>query len=105
MFCWLEQLKQSKPSISGGVCNCRGKFCRYQQEQREQRSTEMKLEKEKMEASRLRRLEQESALRDKLIRNVHHLEQRKMEVQRELLLRSLMADGQSQLKSAVVIPK
>lgn len=65
----------------------------------------MKLEKEKAEKYRVERLEQESALRDKLIKNVHHLEQRKMEVQRELLLRSLTADGQAQLKSAVVIPK
>lgn len=65
----------------------------------------MKLEKEKIERSRLERLEKESALRDKLIKNVHQLEQRKMEVQRELLLRSLTAEGQSQLKSAVIIPK
>lgn len=76
---------------------------RYQQEQREQRHAEMRMEK--VEASRMKRLEQESALRDKLIKNVQHLEQRKMEVQRELLLRSLTADGQSQLRSAVVIPK
>lgn len=61
----------------------------------------MKLEKEKMKESRL----EESVLRDKLIQNVRHLEQRKIEVQRELLLRSLTSDGQSQLKSAVVIPK
>lgn len=80
-------------------------MCRYQQEQRVQREAELKMEKEQAEKSRLERLEQESALRDKLIKNVQHLEQRKMEVQRELLLRSLTADGQSQLKSAVVIPR
>lgn len=64
----------------------------------------MKLEKEKMEATRLEKMEEESVLRDKLIKNVRHLEQRKIEVQRELLLRSLTSEGQSQLKSAVVIP-
>lgn len=80
-------------------------ICRYQEEQTQQREVELRLEKEKTQKSRLERLEQESALRDKLIKNVQHLEQRKIEVQRELLLRSLTADGQAQLKSAVVIPK
>ena len=79
--------------------------CRYQQEQKELREAEMKLEREKLEKDRLERLEQESSLRDKLIKNVQHLEQRKMEVQRELLLRSLTVEGQTQLKSAVVVPK
>lgn len=79
-------------------------LCRYQQEQREQREADLKLEKEQMEVARREKLEEESVLRDKLIKNVRQLEQRKMEVQRELLLRSLTSDGQSQLKSAVVIP-
>jgi hypothetical protein len=78
---------------------------RYQQEQREQREADMKLEKERTEAAKREKLQEESVLRDKLIKNVQQLEQRKIEVQRELLLRSLTSDGQSQLKSAVVIPK
>ena len=78
---------------------------RYQQEQKEQREAELKVEREKMERNRLERLEEESSLRDKLIKNVQQLEQRKMEVHRELLLRSLTMDKQSQLKSAVVVPK
>ena len=58
-----------------------------------------------MEIERSERLEKESVLRDKLIKNVHHLEQRKMEVQRQLLLRSLTSGRQqSHLKSAVVVP-
>ena len=73
---------------------------RYQQELKEQREAE----RIKMESERSQRLEKESVLRDKLIKNVHHLEQRKMEVQRQLLLRSLTSGGQSHLKSAVVIP-
>lgn len=66
-----------------------------------------RLEKERAEAARREKLEEESVLRDKLIKNVRDLEQRKMEVQRELLLRSLTSadGGQAQLKSAVVIPK
>lgn len=64
----------------------------------------MELEKERMEAMRLEKLQEESVLRDKLIKTVRQLEHRKMEVQRELLLQSLTSEGQSQLKSAVVIP-
>lgn len=79
-------------------------WCRYQQEQKEQREAELELERERAERCRLQQLKKETALRDKLIKNVQHLEQRKMEVQRELVLRNLPA-GQSQLKSAVVIPK
>lgn len=66
---------------------------------------ELEMRKEKMEKIRLEKLEEESVLRDKLIKNVQQLEQRKIEVQRELLLRSLTAEGPPQLKSAVVIPK
>ena len=79
-------------------------MCRFQQEEKERREAELKLEKERMEQHRIKQLQEESALRDKLIKNVHQLEQRKMEVQRELLLRNLTSDGQSQLRSAVVIP-
>ncbi len=75
---------------------------RFQQEHWKQRQAELKMEKEKMEEARLERKQEESALRDKLICNVRHLEQRKMEVQREILLRSLTSEGQ--LRSAVVIP-
>ena len=75
---------------------------RYQQELKEQRE----VERAKMEAERSEKLAKESVLRDKLIKNVQHLEQRKMEVQRQLLLRTLSSSGgQSHLKSAVVIPK
>ena len=79
-------------------------LCRYQQEQEELREAELKEEKERAERTRLERLEKESMLRDKLIKNVQDLEQRKMEVQRELLLRNLNSD-KSQLKSAVTIPR
>ena len=77
---------------------------RYQQEQLQQREAEMKQEKEKMEKTRLEKMHEETALRDKLIKNVRQLEQRKMEVQRELRLRNLNSEGQG-LKSAIVIPK
>lgn len=77
---------------------------RYQQEQKKLQEARLKLKKERLEEARLERLEQEAELRDKLIKNVQQLEKRKVEVQRELLLRSLTSDGPSQLKSAVVIP-
>ena len=64
------------------------------------------LEKERSEAEQLRRkekLEEEVELRDKLMKNVQQLEQRKKEIQRELKLRNLSSG--SQLKSAIVIPQ
>lgn len=80
-------------------------FCRYQEEQRAQEEAERRAEKERRKRSREEKIEEESALRDKLIKNVQQLEQRKLEVQRELLLRSLTSEGgPSHLKSAVVIP-
>ncbi len=81
-------------------------YYRYQQEQKEQREAELKVERERKEKECLERLREEEALRDKLLKNVHHLEHRRMEVQRELILRNLSTtDKPSQLKSAVVVPK
>ena len=55
---------------------------------------------------------EEAVLRDKLIRNVHQLEQRRKEVQRELVLRNISSGSSSQesrgasgIASAVVIPR
>lgn len=67
----------------------------------------MALERQRSEAEQLRRkerMEQEIELRDKLMKNVQQLEERKREIQRELKLRNLSSQG-SQLKSAIVIPK
>lgn len=64
------------------------------------------MERQQREEERLRRQERteaEALLRNKLMRNVQQLEQRKLEIQRELLVRSLSSG--SQLKSAVVVPQ
>ena len=76
---------------------------RYQEEERERQEA---IERQQREEERLRKQERtkaEALLRDKLMRNVQQLEQRKLEIQRELLLRSLSSGAP--LKSAVVIPK
>lgn len=73
---------------------------RYQEEEREK---QLALERQRSEAEQLRRkekLEEEIELRDKLMKNVQQLEERKREIQRELKLRNLS----SQLKSAIVVP-
>ena len=67
----------------------------------------MALERQHSEAEQLRRkerMEQEIELRDKLMKNVQQLEERKREIQRELKLRNLSSQ-RSQLKSAIVVPK
>lgn len=64
------------------------------------------LKKERFEAEHQKRkekLEEEVELRDKLMKSVQQLEQRKREIQRELKLRNLSSAG-SQLKSAIVVP-
>lgn len=63
-----------------------------------------KLQQEENERKRQEKLKKEEELRDKLLKNVQQLEQRKMEVQRELLLKTLPTGGK-QLKSAVVVPR
>ena len=56
---------------------------------------------------RREKLEEEANKRDKLMKNVQQLEQRRLELQRELKLRNLSSslEGGVQLKSAIVIPK
>lgn len=59
-------------------------------------------------------MEEEASLRDQLVKKVHQLEHRKLEIQRELILRSLSSTSgdpggtsghrSSQLRSAVVVP-
>ena len=94
---------------------------RYQEEQRELRELQeqkererMEKEREKKEKEREKNLKEESLLREELIKNVQVLEQKKLAVQRQLLLRTFESGGSSgntaaqslqQLKSAVVIPK
>lgn len=85
---------------------------RYQQEEAEKRIRLDQQHKEDMERRRLERVAEEVTLRDKLIRNVQQLEQRRKEVQRELVLRDIsQTAGSSQqgrpssnIPSAVVIP-
>ena len=70
----------------------------------------MALELREREAEQQRRkekLEEEASRRDQLMRNVQQLEQRRLELQRELKLRNLSSstgEGGAQLKSAIVVP-
>lgn len=69
----------------------------------------MALELREREAEQQRRkekLEEEANRRDQLMRNVQQLEQRRLELQRELKLRNLSSStgGGAQLKSAIVVP-
>ena len=70
----------------------------------------MALELREREAEQQRRkekLEEEANRRDQLMRNVQQLEQRRLELQRELKLRNLSSstgEGGAQLKSAIVVP-
>lgn len=70
-------------------------WCRLKDEEREQEALREKTMKEE-------KMRGEEELRDKLLKNVQKLEQRKLEVQRELVLRTTVDGGQ--LKSAVVVP-
>ena len=86
---------------------------RYQQEEAEKRVRLEQQHKEEMERKRMERVAEEASLRDKLIRNVQRLEQRRKEIQRELVLRDI-SKGSSQhgrpghagssIPSAVVVP-
>ena len=78
---------------------------RYQEEEQERREALERQKREEDEERRRQKLEEEANLRDKLIKNVQQLEHRKLEIQRELLLRSLSSSSGTQLKSAVVIPQ
>ena len=68
------------------------------------------VEQHQREAEQQRRrekLEEEVTRRDQLMKNVQQLEQRRLEIQRELKLRNLSSSslpGGAQLKSAIVIP-
>lgn len=65
-------------------------------------------EREAEQQRRREKLEEEASRRDQLMKNVQQLEQRRLELQRELKLRNLScssaAEGGAQLKSAIVVP-
>ena len=64
-------------------------------------------EREAEQQRRREKLEEEASRRDQLMKNVQQLEQRRLELQRELKLRNLSssaAEGGPQLKSAIVVP-
>ena len=68
---------------------------RYQQEEAEKRARQEREQREEAEQRRRERVAEEGVLRDKLIRNVHQLERRRKEVQRELVLRNISESGSS----------
>ncbi len=78
---------------------------RYQEEEQERQEVLARQQKEEEERRRRQQLEEEASMRDQLVKKVHQLEHRKLEIQRELLLRSLSSSGPrgSQLRSAVVV--
>ncbi len=83
-------------------------MARYQEEERERREALAQQRREEEEAGRREKIAEEAILKDELVKKVHELEHRKLEIQRELLLRSLdSASGHrgTQLKSAVVVPQ
>lgn len=64
-------------------------------------------EREEEQQRRREKLEEEASRRDQLMKNVQQLEQRRLELQRELKLRNLSlstGEGGAQLKSAIVVP-
>lgn len=78
-------------------------YNRYQEEEKERLQV---LERQRVEAEQLKRkekLEVEAELRDRLMKNVQHLEERKRVIERELKLRNISSET-SQLKSAIVVP-
>ena len=79
-------------------------ICRYEEEEKEREAKLEELQRLENEQKRQEKLEEEQLLRDKLVKNVQQLEQRRLEIQRELLLRTLPSGG-GQLKSAVVVPE
>lgn len=83
--------------------------CRYQEEEREKALALEQRQREAEQQRRREKLEEEATRRDQLMRNVQQLEQRRMELQRELKLRNLssaaaVGSGGTQLKSAIVVP-
>ena len=83
---------------------------RYQQEEAERREKEAQKQREESERRRRRKVREDASLRDKLIRNVQHLEQRREELQRKLKGRGREGRRESRsldapLPSAVVLPK
>ncbi|CAI8057883.1 A-kinase anchor protein 17A, partial [Geodia barretti] len=68
---------------------------KYQQEEAEKRARQEREQREEAEQRRRERVAEEGVLRDKLIRNVHQLERRRKEVQRELVLRNISESGSS----------
>ncbi len=82
-------------------------MCRYQEEEREKALAQERCEREVEQKRRREKLEEEASRRDQLMRNVQVLEQRRLELQRELKLRNLSSsagEGGAQLKSAIVVP-
>lgn len=76
---------------------------RYQEEEREKTAAMEQQQREAGQQRRKEKLEEEVVLRDKLMKNVQQLEQRRLEIQRELKLRNRSSG--SQLKSAIVVPR
>ncbi len=68
------------------ISKCCCILCRYEEEERER---DILVEKKRKEE----KMREEEELRDKLLKNVQQLEQRRLEVQRELSLRTLPASG------------
>lgn len=77
---------------------------RYQEEEREKMEALEKLRCEEEQRRRKEIMEEEVELRDKLMKNVQQLEQRKREIERELKLRT-SSSQRSQLKSAIIVPR
>lgn len=61
-------------------------------------------EREEGEKRMREKMEEEMTFKNKLLKNVQQLEQRRMEVQRELMAKSRLSSGET-LRSAVVVPK
>ena len=83
---------------------------RYQQEEAERRERVEREQREAAEQKRREKVREEASLRDRLIHSVHQLEQRRKELQRELVLRdnsqevSSRQRRESAIQSAVVVP-
>lgn len=87
----------------GHVSFSRGLICRCGEEERKRQKALEQLQQEEKQRMKREKLEEEQSLRDKLVKNVQSLEQRKLDIQRELLLRTHTSDG-GHLKSAVTVP-
>ena len=83
---------------------------RCQQEETERREKEEQRKREESERRRRRQVREEATLRDKLIRSVQHLEQRREQLQRQLRGKGREGRRESRsldapLPSAVVLPR